>query len=78
MSRLLSVSVPDELLAQAEAVAEDRGQSKSEFVREALRAHVDLQRLRMLQLDARSAAERLGIGPEDVEELVDDVRSGSR
>ena len=78
MSRRLSVSIPDELLAKAEAAAEDLGQSRSEFVREALRTHVPLQHLRMLQLNARSDAERLGIGPEDVEELVDDVRSGSR
>lgn len=78
MARLLSVSVPDQLLAEAEAVAEGRGQSKSEFVREALRAHVDLQRFRALQNDARSAAERRGIGPEDVEDIVDEVRSGSR
>lgn len=74
MSRLLSVSVPDELLEEAEALAKAQGRTKSELVREALRAHVSLQRLRNVQGVARARAEIEGIGPEDVEALLDEVR----
>lgn len=78
MSRLLSVSVPDDLLDQAEALAAAQGRTKSELVREALRAHVALQQLRDLQGVARERAEVVGIGPEDVEALVDETRGRRR
>lgn len=74
MSRLLSVSVPDEMLEQIEAMADERGQTKSEFVRESLRRHLWQERWNEHQRYARAQAERLGIGPEDVEALVDEVR----
>lgn len=78
MSKLLSVSVPDKLLREAEAVARAQGKSKSELVREALRSHLELQRLRELQKYAREQAERRGLGPEDVEALIDEARSTRR
>lgn len=74
MSRLLSVSVPDELLEQIEAMADERGQTKSEFVRESLRRRLWRERWNETQAYGRAQAERLGIGPEDVEDLVDEVR----
>jgi CopG family transcriptional regulator/antitoxin EndoAI len=77
MSRLLSVSVPDELLAEAEALALAQGKTKSEVVREALREHVQLERFRALQSYGRRRAEERAIGPEDAEHLVDAVRSGN-
>lgn len=75
MSRILSVSVPDELIDEVEQVASAQGTTKSEVVREALRRHLELERFRVLQRYARSEAERRGIGPEDVETLLDQVRS---
>ena len=75
MSRILSVSVPDELVEAVEAVALAQGKTKSELVREALRRHVELERFRALQRYAREQAERRGLGPEDVEALVDELRS---
>ncbi|HZT91642.1 MAG TPA: ribbon-helix-helix domain-containing protein [Polyangiaceae bacterium] len=77
MSRLLSVSVPDDLLRQAEALAQAQGKTKSEVVRDALRRHVQLERLRELQRYGRERAEQQGIGPEDIEALVDALRGGS-
>jgi CopG family transcriptional regulator / antitoxin EndoAI len=74
MSRILSVSVPDELVEEVEAVASAQGKTKSELVREALRRHVELERFRALQRYGRSQAERRGFGPEDAEALVDEVR----
>ena len=74
MSKLLCVSVPDDLLSQAEAVALAQGKTKSQVVREALRRHVLLERLRDIQAYGQVEAGRKGIGPEDAEGLVDQVR----
>lgn len=74
MSRLLSVSVPDDLAGALDSLAEDTGRTKSEVVREALRRQVRLSRLTMLQEYGRERAEARGIGPEDSEELVDEFR----
>jgi metal-responsive CopG/Arc/MetJ family transcriptional regulator len=75
MARLLSVSVPDELAAEAEALARATGKTKSEVVRDALRRHVQNEHFAELQRYGRGRAEALGLAPEDVEELVDDLRT---
>lgn len=75
MSRLLSVSIPDDLAAEAESLARASGKTKSEVVRDALRRHVQYERLTELQRYGRSRAETRGVGPEDVEGLLDDLRS---
>jgi metal-responsive CopG/Arc/MetJ family transcriptional regulator len=75
MSRLLSVSIPDSLVAEAEALALATGKTKSEVVRDALRRHVRHEHLAELQRYGRSQAETRGVGPEDVEGLVDEQRS---
>lgn len=74
MAKLLSVSIPDELMREAEAVARARGTTKSELVREALRRQIDLEQLRALQRYGRRQAEERGIGPENAESLVDALR----
>lgn len=75
MSKLLSVSVPDELIADAEDLARSQGKTKSEVVREALRRHVQHERYGELRVYGRRQAEVRGVGPEDVEGLIDDLRS---
>jgi predicted transcriptional regulator len=75
MSRLLSVSIPDDLAADAETLAHATGKTKSEVVRDALRRHLQYERLAELQRYGRNRAETRGVGPEDVEKLVDDLRS---
>jgi predicted transcriptional regulator len=74
MSRLLSVSVPDDLAGALDSLAEDTGRTKSEVVREALRRQVRAGRLTALQEYGRKQAEARGIGPEDSEKLVDEIR----
>ncbi len=74
MSRLLSVSLPDELSAKTDAVAAAQGRSRSEVVRDALRSYVWREQWSEATRDARALAERAGIGPEDVEGLVDELR----
>ena len=75
MSRLLSVSIPDSLAAEAEALALATGKTKSEIVRDALRRHVQHERFAELQRYGRSQAEARAVGPEDVEALLDEQRS---
>lgn len=75
MSRLLSVSVPDDLAAEIESLAETSGKTKSELVRDALRRQIRLERFSSLQRLGQRQAEKAGIGPEDVEELVDQLRA---
>jgi predicted transcriptional regulator len=77
MSRLLSVSLPDDLAAETEALARASGRTKSELVRDALRRHVRRERFGALQRDGRERAEARGIGPEDSEALVDEVRQAA-
>jgi metal-responsive CopG/Arc/MetJ family transcriptional regulator len=78
MAPLLSVSIPEELAAETEALARAVGKTKSEVVRDALRRHLQHEHLAELQRYARSQAETLGIGPEDVEELIDELRATHR
>ncbi len=77
MSRLLSVSIPDDLAAEAEALAEATGKTKSEVVRDALRRHVQHERFTALQHYGRDRAEVRAVGPDEVEGLVDELRSAS-
>jgi metal-responsive CopG/Arc/MetJ family transcriptional regulator len=74
MSRLLSVSLPDELSATTDAVAAAQGRSRSEVVRDALRSYLWREQWSHATRDARARAERAGIGPEDVEDVVDELR----
>lgn len=76
VAKLLSVSIPDDLMRETEAMARAKGTTKSELVREALRRQVSLEQLHDLQRYGRRQAEERGVGPEDVEALVDDVRGG--
>jgi len=75
MSKLLSVSLPDELSDGTERLAQAQGRTRSEIVRDALRSYLWRERWAMATQDARARAERLGIGPEDAEQLVDEARN---
>jgi metal-responsive CopG/Arc/MetJ family transcriptional regulator len=75
MSRLLSVSIPDELATEAEALARATGKTKSEVVRDALRRHIQHEHFTNLQRYGRDHAELIGVGPEDIESLLDELRA---
>lgn len=78
MSRLLSVSIPDELAEEIEALVKVSGRTKSELVRDALRRQVRRERFVQLRDFVRDRAEVAGSGPEDIEALLDEVRAGRR
>ncbi len=75
MPRLLSVSIPDSLAAEAEALARATGKTKSEVVRDALRRHIQHERFAALQRHGRDRAEARGLEPEEVEKLIDEMRA---
>jgi len=76
MSKLLSVSLPDELSRSTDDLAAAQGRTRSEVVRDALRSYLWRERWREATREAGAAAERGGVGAEDVERLVDELRSG--
>jgi metal-responsive CopG/Arc/MetJ family transcriptional regulator len=75
MSKLLSVSLPDELSDGTDRLAEAQGRTRSEIVRDALRSYLWRERWSIATREARARAELEGIGPEDSERLVDQIRS---
>jgi metal-responsive CopG/Arc/MetJ family transcriptional regulator len=74
MSRLLSVSLPEDLAEETDALAQSLGKTRSEVVRDALRRQVRVERFSALQRYGRKRAEERGVGPEDAEALVDESR----
>jgi len=77
MSSLLSVSLPDELAAEIDALVAATGRTRSELVRDALRRQVRVERFAALRELGQDRAEVTGVGPDDVEDLVDQIRGSS-
>ncbi|MFN8161487.1 MAG: ribbon-helix-helix protein, CopG family [Solirubrobacterales bacterium] len=75
MSKLLSVSLPDDLSDRTDEIAELQGRTRSEVVRDALRSYLWRERWAAAARFGRAAAEERGIGPEDVERIVDEARA---
>ncbi len=71
----LTVSLPPELLREAERTAREEKRTKSELVREALRFYIEERRWRKLQREVFVRAQALGItSEEDVDRLVHSAR----
>ena len=67
-----TVSLPPGLVREAERTAREEDRTRSELVREALRAYIEERRWRKLQRDTAARAAVLGLRSEDdVERLVD-------
>jgi CopG family transcriptional regulator/antitoxin EndoAI len=77
-SEVMSISVPPELARDVAALATAERRSRSELVREALRQYVLMSRWHRLRRTASLQAVRLGLGPGDVERLVDEARGARR
>ena len=74
MSKLLSVSLPDELSESTDELDAAQGRTRSEIVRDALRGYLWRERWSIATREARALAEGKGIGPEHAEQLVDEAR----
>ncbi|MYA19020.1 MAG: ribbon-helix-helix protein, CopG family [Chloroflexi bacterium] len=71
----LTFSLPPEMAERVDQLVEQEGRSRSELLREALRRYIDdCEWQRLLEYGERRAR-ALGIGPEDVERLVDEYRA---
>jgi CopG family transcriptional regulator/antitoxin EndoAI len=71
-TRTWTVSLPPNLVREAERTAKEENRTRSELVREALRVYIEERRWRKLQRDTAARAAVLGLRSEDdVERLVD-------
>ena len=75
MSKLLSVSLPDDLSQRTDELASAQGRTRSEVVRDALRGYLWRESWMEATRGLRASAELAGVGPEDVERLIDEVRA---
>ena len=67
-----TVSLPLNLIREAERTAKEEDRTRSELVREALRVYIEERRWRKLQRDTAARVAVLGLRDEDdVERLVD-------
>ena len=75
-TKIFSLSLPLELLKEAEHLAKREGKTKSELCREALRQYIQAQKWRELQAYGTRRSKQLGIRETDVERLIDEYRRG--
>jgi len=71
-----TVSLPPNLVREAERTAKDEDRTKSELVREALRLYIEERRWRKLQHETAARAQVLGLKSE--EDVVRLVRAGRK
>ena len=75
-TRVLSLSLPPDLVREAERIAKQEGRTKSELFREALRRYVEERRWRALQRYGQDRARKLGMTEGDVERGAQEIRRG--
>ena len=73
-SKILSLSLPPDLLREAERVAKKEGRTKSELFREALRRYIQEQRWAGLQRYGAQRVRKLGVKESEVERVIDAYR----
>lgn len=78
-TRPITVSLPEDLLLEAQGVARQEARSRSELIRDALRQYLASRRWQRLRQWGAETAERLGLRSEaDLERLLDEVRAARR
>jgi CopG family transcriptional regulator/antitoxin EndoAI len=80
MRKILTLSLPPQLLAKVERLAKQDNRNKSELLREALRRYLEEREWRDVLKYAKKKSIQQGIfTEEDIEQIVDEVRQkGSR
>ena len=74
-TRTITFSLPPEMAEQLDEAMQQEGRSRSEFLREAVVRYIEDCRWRQLLQYGEGRARTLGIGPEDVADLVEDYRA---
>ena len=75
-TQVVSLSLPPDLVREAERIAKQEGRTKSELFREALRRYIEERRWRGLQRYGAGRARRVGMSEGDVERAVQELRRG--
>ena len=75
-TRTITFSLPPEMAEQLDEAMQREGRSRSEFLREAVVRYIEECRWRQLLQYGEGRARTLGIGPEDVADLVEEYRAG--
>lgn len=80
-NKIINISLSPELLAQADKVAKEEYRSRSELIREAVRAYIiqkDLAEFKKMQEYYSQQAAKNGITPEDVDREIAAYRQEKR
>lgn len=79
-SKVLTLSLPQEMFKKAEKIAKDENRTRSELFREALRQYIaSRERWQEIRKWGSESAKELGIKSEaDVERLIDEFRSKNK
>lgn len=75
-TKILSLSLPPELLREAERVAKKEGRTKSELFREALRRYIQERRWEELRGYGAQRVRKLGVKETAVERMIEAYRKG--
>ena len=76
-TQTINISLPSDLLKSADKLAKKESRTRSELIREALRAYVkELSAWEDLFEYGRKQAKKLGIKPKDIPRLIDEYRRG--
>lgn len=75
-SKILSLSLPPDLLRAAEQVAKKEGRTKSELFREALRRYIQERRWTQLREYGAQQVRKAGLGEAEVEAAISEYRLG--
>jgi CopG family transcriptional regulator/antitoxin EndoAI len=75
-TKVLSLSLPPDLVREADRVAKEEGRTKSELFREALRRYVEERRWRGLQRYGAERARKARVTESGVDRVVQEFRRG--
>ena len=74
-TRTITFSLPPEMADRLDETMRQEGRSRSEFLREAVARYIEECQWRQLLQYGENRSRALGIGPEDVADLVEEYRS---
>ena len=73
-AKVVSISLPPDMNSDIQELAREERRSVSELMREALRQYIALNTWKKAQKQARKAAKKKDISPEDIQDIIDQER----
>jgi len=74
-TKTITFSLPPDMADRVEEIMKQEGRTKSELLREALRYYIEEREWKQLFRYGEQRAREQGIGPQDVERLVEEYRA---